>query len=452
MQSINPATGQLIKEYPEHSLAECQDMVIKVNQAWEAWKSKPFPARAALVKQAAQELLAHQDQYAELITQEMGKIIRTARAEVEKCAVLCDYYADNAQAMLADEVIALEAGRSFVTFEPIGVILGIMPWNFPFWQGCRYAIPALMAGNACVLKHASNVPGCALALEEIFRRAGFPEDIFRTLLIPGSQVEPLIAHPAIQGVALTGSEAAGSQVAAVAGQHLKKTLLELGGSDPFIVLEDVDFDLCCANAVKARMQNAGQSCIAAKRFIVLEKVAAEFEACHKQLVENLVVGDPFAEGVDLGPLARSDLREQLEQQVQDSIRMGARLVTGGRCLDRPGFFYAPTILAEVRKGMPVYDQETFGPVSAIIKVKDEEEAIAVANDTPYGLGGSIWTRDLERGERLARRIQAGTVVVNTKTKSDPRLPFGGVKKSGYGRELSHYGIKEFVNIKTIYIA
>ncbi|MBW1917150.1 MAG: NAD-dependent succinate-semialdehyde dehydrogenase [Deltaproteobacteria bacterium] len=452
MQSINPATGQVIKQYPEHHLWECQDILLRVDKAWKSWKSTSFSERAALTKRVGQALLAHQDQYAQLITQEMGKIIKTARAEVEKCAFICDYYADNAEAMLADEAIPLESGRSFVSFEPIGVVLGIMPWNFPFWQVCRYAVPALIAGNACVLKHASNVPGCALALEEVFRQAGFPEDIFRTLLIPGSQVEPLIGHEVIKGVALTGSEKAGSQVAAAAGRHLKKTVMELGGTDPFVVLEDADFDLCCTLAVKARMQNAGQTCIAAKRFIVLEKVAAAFEARHKQLVENLVVGDPLKEETNLGPLARADLREQLHQQVQDSIKMGARLVTGGKSLDGPGFYYTPTILAEVKKGMPVYDQETFGPVSALITVKDEEEAIAVANDSPYGLGGSIWTRDLKRGERLARRIESGTVVVNTMTKSDPRLPFGGVKRSGYGREMSHYGIKEFVNIKTIYIA
>ncbi|MDD3582341.1 MAG: NAD-dependent succinate-semialdehyde dehydrogenase [Desulfobacca sp.] len=452
MQSINPTTGQIIKEYPEHSLAECYDILLKVDKAWESWKSTAFSERARLIKQVARELLAQRDQYARLITQEMGKIIKTARAEVEKCALICDYYADHAAAMLADEAIPLETGRCFVTFEPIGAVLGIMPWNFPFWQVCRFAVPLLMAGNAGVLKHASNVCGCALALEDIFRRAGFPENLFRTVLIPGNQVEPLIAHPLIKGVALTGSEAAGSQVAATAGRYLKKTVMELGGSDPFIVLEDADFDLCSTLAVKARMQNAGQTCIAAKRFIVVEKVAAAFEARHQEIIENLVVGDPLEPGTNLGPLARNDLRQQLHQQVHDSIRLGARLVTGGKSLEGPGFYYAPTILADVKKGMPVYDQETFGPVSAIITVQDEAEALAVANDSPYGLGASIWTQDLARGERLARRIESGTVVVNTLTKSDPRLPFGGVKKSGYGRELSHYGLKEFVNIKTIYIA
>lgn len=449
MKSVNPATGQVIKEYREHTLAECLDLLSRVAQAWPAWKSASFPERAAVMKNVVRAFRQRQEQYARLITQEMGKIIGEARAEVEKSAWVCDYYAGQAEQMLADEVIPTDCRQSFITFEPLGPVLAIMPWNYPFWQVCRFAAPALMAGNAVVLKHASNVPGCALALEEAFRQAGFPEHIFQTLLIPGNMVEPLIAHEAIKAVTLTGSDTAGRQVAVAAGKQVKKTVLELGGADPYIVLEDADLDRCCATAVKARMHNVGQTCIAAKRFIVTESVAAEFTARQLEIIQTLRVGDPLDENTQVGPLAREDLLAHVHEQVQESLRLGARLLTGGKRMARPGFFYTPTVLTGVRKGMPVFDQEVFGPVTAIVRVRDEEDAIRVANDSPYGLGASLWTQDLARGERLARQIEAGTVFINGMTRSDPRLPFGGIKQSGYGRELSHYGIKEFVNIKTI---
>jgi len=365
---------------------------------------------------------------------------------------VCDYYADNAEKFLADEIIETDAGKSFVAFEPIGVVLAVMPWNFPFWQVFRFAAPALMAGNAGILKHASNVPGSALAIEEVFRTAGFPENIFRTLVIPSRAVEDVIKDPRVQAVTLTGSEPAGMAVAATAGHELKKTVLELGGSDPFIVLEDADLPACVNTSVNARMINAGQSCIAAKRFIVVESRVREFEEQQAAIMEAMKMGDPLDETTQVGPLARPDLLDELDEQVQKSIAMGARLLTGGKKADLPGAYYEPTVLTDVKKGMPVYEQETFGPVSAVIPVKDEEEAIAVANDSEFGLGGSVWSRDLKRAEKVARQIYTGAVFVNGMTKSDPRLPFGGVKKSGYGRELSHYGIREFVNIKTIWIA
>jgi succinate-semialdehyde dehydrogenase / glutarate-semialdehyde dehydrogenase len=354
--------------------------------------------------------------------------------------------------MLQDQVIASDASHSLVVFQPLGVILAVMPWNFPFWQVFRFAAPSLMAGNAAVLKHASNVPGCALAIEEVFRDAGVPKNLFRTLMIPSSIVKEVIANPHIVAATLTGSEAAGSEVASAAGKLIKKTVLELGGSDPFIILEDADMDNAVRTAIKARMINQGQSCIAAKRFIVVESRVPEFEEKVKQAMESLRMGDPLDPQTDVGPLARKDIAEEIDRQVQRSVSAGARLVLGGQPHNRPGCYYLPTILSDVRSGMPTYHEETFGPVISIIPVKNEEEAIAVANDSEFGLGGSVWTKDVERGERVARKIETGAVFVNGLTKSDPRLPFGGVKKSGYGRELSEYGIREFVNIKTIWIA
>jgi succinate-semialdehyde dehydrogenase/glutarate-semialdehyde dehydrogenase len=382
---------------------------------------------------------------------EMGKLLRESMAEIEKCAWVCDYYAENAEAILKDEWIQTDATRSFLTFQPLGVILAVMPWNFPFWQVFRFAAPALMAGNASVLKHASNVPGCALAIEEIFLQAGFPENLFRTLLIPATGVEAVLTNPKIVAATLTGSESAGSHVASVAGKLIKKTLLELGGSDPFIVLDDADLEKAVKTAVMARMLNQGQSCIAAKRFIVMKPVLNQFEHALKAEFESLQTGNPMNPETQVGPLARPDLVDDIERQVNDSIAAGARLVTGGKRIGRPGCYFQPTILADVRRGMPVYSQETFGPVISIIPVSSEKEAIAVANDSEFGLGGCVWTRDLSRGERVARKVETGAMFVNGMTKSDPRLPFGGIKKSGYGRELSSYGIKEFVNIKTIWI-
>lgn len=452
MKAINPATGELIKEYQEHSDNEVKNVIDKTHQEFTGWKNQPFSHRRQLMHKAARVLRKNVEKYARVITLEMGKTIIESRAEVEKCALVCEYYADNAESFLADEIIESDASRSLAAFQPIGIVLAVMPWNFPFWQVFRFAAPALMAGNAGVLKHASNVPGCALAIEEVFRKAGFPENIFRTLLIPAHKVENVVKNPLIKAITLTGSEPAGMQVASTAGRELKKTVLELGGSDPFIVLEDADLSSCVLTSVTARMINQGQSCIAAKRFIVVEPLVKEFEKQQTEIMSTLKIGDPLNEDTQIGPMARMDLLEELNAQVQESIKMGARLLTGGRKVERPGAFYQPTVLTDVKKGMAVYEQETFGPVSAIISVKDTEEAIVVANDSPYGLGGSIWSKNLKNAESVARQIESGAVFVNGMTKSDPRLPFGGIKRSGYGRELSHYGIKEFVNIKTIWIA
>ena len=452
MKAINPATGELIKDYAEHSDAEAAEIVAQADRAFRDWRTTSFEHRAGLMKLAAAEQRKNKQKYAEIITREMGKTITESLTEVEKCAWVCDYYADNAAKFLADEPIQSEASRSFVAFEPIGVVLAVMPWNFPFWQVMRFAAPALMAGHAGVLKPASNVPGCALALEEVFRRAGFPEDLFRTLMIGSRQVEKIIRHPLVKAVTLTGSEPAGMQVASIAGSELKKTVLELGGSDPYIVLEDADLPKCVAMSVTSRMINQGQSCIAAKRFIVVEPLVKEFEKQQVAIMQSLRMGDPMLPEIKVGPMARMDLLEELDDQVQRSIKAGARLLCGGKKADGRGAFYLPTVLADVKKGMSVYEEETFGPVSAIIPVKNTEEAIAVANDSPFGLGGAVWSRDLKKAEMVARRVETGAMFVNGMTKSDPRLPFGGVKKSGYGRELSHYGIKEFVNIKTIWIA
>jgi succinate-semialdehyde dehydrogenase/glutarate-semialdehyde dehydrogenase len=452
MKAINPATNGLIKEYKEHTDAEVKEIVDAARNDFLSWRDVSFAERSKLMHKAADVLRKNIDKYAELITVEMGKVITESRSEVEKCAWVCEYYADNAEKFLSDEIIESDAGRSLVAFQPLGAVLAIMPWNFPFWQVFRFAAPALMAGNVGVLKHASNVPGCALAIEEVFKEAGFPENAFRTLLISASKVEAVIKNPLIKAVTLTGSEPAGMQVASTAGHELKKTVLELGGSDPYIVLEDADMDACVNTSVKARMINAGQSCIAAKRFIVVESKLKEFEDKQVEIMKSLKIGDTLSDDAQVGAMARMDLLEDLDKQVQNSIIMGAKLLCGGKKAEGPGAFYLPTVLSEVKKGMPVYQEETFGPVSAIIPVKDEEEAIAVANDSEFGLGGSVWSKDNERAERVARRIESGAVFVNGMTKSDPRLPFGGVKRSGYGRELSHYGIKEFVNIKTIWIA
>jgi len=452
MKAINPATDELIKEYTEHTIDQVNEIIELTDTGQKSWRTTSFAHRRELMHKAAAVLREDIDKYARLITIEMGKVISESKAEIEKCAWVCDYYADNAETFLADEIVESDASRSFVSFEPIGVVLAVMPWNFPFWQVFRFAAPALMAGNGGVLKHASNVPGCALAIEEIFHRAGFPENIFRTMLISSRLVEGVIKNDRIRAVTLTGSEPAGMSVASVAGRELKKTVLELGGSDPYIVLEDADLPVCVAVSATARMINAGQSCIAAKRFIVVEKHLAEFEKQQTAIMQSLKIGDPLDEDSKVGAMARLDLLEELDGQVQKSIAMGAKLLCGGRKADRPGAFYEPTVLSSVTKGMPAYEQETFGPVSAIIPVKDEEEAITVANDSVFGLGGSLWSKDLKKAEALARRIDTGAVFVNGMTKSDPRLPFGGVKKSGYGRELSHYGIKEFVNIKSIWIA
>ncbi|MHB2148658.1 NAD-dependent succinate-semialdehyde dehydrogenase [Calditrichota bacterium LG25] len=452
MKAVNPANNRLIKEYPEHEIAEVKRIINLAQEEFHAWRRVSFVQRAALMKNAAHVLRQKKEELAFLITQEMGKIIRESRAEVEKCAWVCDYYAENAERFLTAEIIETDASESYVSFEPLGIVLAVMPWNFPFWQVFRFAAPALMAGNAGILKHASNVPGCALAIEKIFKEAGFPENIFRTLLIKPNLIPEVIGDRHVQAATLTGSEPAGAAVASLAGREIKKTVLELGGSDPFIVLQDADLDKAVQTAVQARMINAGQSCIAAKRFIVVEDLLPAFEQKMAEKMRALKVGDPQDESTDVGPLARPDLVKDLERQVEKSIEQGARLLLGGKAIEGPGNFYPPTVLTDVKKGMPVYEEETFGPVAAIIPVQDEDEAIAVANDSPFGLGASLWTKNIEKGKTLAREIRAGAVFINGMVKSDPRLPFGGIKKSGYGRELSHYGIKEFVNIKTVWVA
>jgi succinate-semialdehyde dehydrogenase/glutarate-semialdehyde dehydrogenase len=386
------------------------------------------------------------------MTREMGKPIVQSEAEVEKCALTCDYYAEHAAAFLAEQPRATDAARSYVRFDPLGVVLAVMPWNFPFWQVFRFAAPALMAGNAALLKHASNVPRCALEIEEVFRRAGFPEDLFRSLLTDAAGVKTLIADPRVVAVTLTGSEQAGMAIAEQAGAHLKKTVLELGGSDPFIVLADAPLEAAARAAAEARLINSGQSCIAAKRFIVVEAVAERFIERFKAELAGRRVGDPTLRDTQVGPQARVDLRDQLHEQVVESVKRGARPLLGGQVPAGPGAFYPPTLLIAVDRGMPAFDEETFGPVAAVITAKDESDAVRLANDSPYGLGAALWTADRTRADRLAAEIEAGAVFVNEVVKSDPRLPFGGIKRSGYGRELSEYGIREFVNIKSVWMA
>ncbi|RLD16467.1 NAD-dependent succinate-semialdehyde dehydrogenase [candidate division KSB1 bacterium] len=451
MKAINPKNNTLIKEYPEHTEEDVKKIIGLVHHAHENWRKVPFAERSAKMHRAAEILRARKDEFAQLITNEMGKIIRESRAEAEKCAWVCDYYADHAEEFLSNEHIQTDASESYVAFDPLGVVLAVMPWNFPFWQVFRFAAPALMAGNGAVLKHASNVPGCALAIEEIFREAGFPEDLFRTLLIKSSMVPTVINDVRIKAATLTGSEPAGAAVASLAGRNIKKTVLELGGSDPFIVLADANLEKAATTAVQARMINAGQSCIAAKRFIVVESRVKEFEEQMTKKMADLKLGDPLEETTDVGPLAREDLVKEIERQVNASVAAGAKLVLGGKRRPGEGAYYLPTVLSGVKAGMAVFTEETFGPVATIIPVKDEKEAIAVANDSEFGLGASLWTSDIEKAKKLAREIQSGSVFINGMVKSDPRLPFGGIKRSGYGRELSHYGIKEFVNIKTIWI-
>jgi succinate-semialdehyde dehydrogenase/glutarate-semialdehyde dehydrogenase len=400
---------------------------------------------------AARTLRKQKTRLAALATREMGKTIVEAEAEIQKCAWNCDFYAEHASGFLSDEHVEMGLSHSFVAFEPLGVVLAIMPWNFPFWQVFRFAAPALMAGNGAILKHASNVPSCALAIEDVLRTAGLPEGLFRTVLVPGSQVEPLIADARIAAVTLTGSSEVGERVASAAGRSLKKQVLELGGSDPFIVLADADLEAAVTTAVRARNQNNGQSCIAAKRFIVEEQVADEFAARFAETVRALHVGDPMQRDTNIGPLARGDLRETLIEQVERSVAKGAQTLTGGQPLDGKGYFYAPTVLDGVREEMPAFREETFGPVAAVIRARDPQHAVRLANDTEYGLGAALWTRDVERGTQLARHIEAGNVFINGMVASDPRIPFGGIKRSGYGRELAVYGIKEFVNIQTIVV-
>jgi succinate-semialdehyde dehydrogenase/glutarate-semialdehyde dehydrogenase len=451
IQTINPATGIVEKEFGEYTHDEVVKIIDNSYNAFLKWRDNNFSVRSKLMKNAAQILKDKKEDYGKILTLEMGKPISQAIAEVEKCAWVCQYYADIAEHMLSNEDIATDASQSYVCFEPVGVILAIMPWNFPFWQVFRFAAPSIMAGNVCILKHASNVPQCALAIEEIFAKSGFPENIFKTLLLGSNKIKDVIAHDKVKAVTLTGSEATGSQVARECGLKLKKTVMELGGSDPFIVFEDADIDEAVKTAVKARLINNGQSCIAAKRFIVVEKINDEFVNKFIGLMNNLIIDDPMNNITELGPIAREDLLLEIDNQVKKSVTKGAVVLCGGKRIPRQGYYYAPTILSNISKGMPAYDEEIFGPVASLIRVKDQEEAIMTANDTKFGLGASLWTSDLTKARNLAGRIEAGSVFINGMVKSDPRLPFGGIKNSGYGRELANYGIKEFVNIKTVWV-
>jgi succinate-semialdehyde dehydrogenase/glutarate-semialdehyde dehydrogenase len=451
IRTINPATGETIHDHAPHSHEQVERILNAGREAFLAWRALGFGGRAEIIGRVAAHLRKHKSSFAEIATREMGKPIVEAEAEIEKCAWACEYFAEHAAAFLADELVETSAAKSYVAFRPIGTVLAIMPWNFPYWQVFRFAAPGLMAGNVAVLKHAGIVTGCSLEIERIFEVCGAPEGVFGTLLVPGSAMDRIVGDHRIAAVTLTGSEGAGSAVASVAGKMIKKTVLELGGSDAFIVLADADLDLAAATAVKARFQNDGQSCIAAKRFIVEDAVYDDFLARFVAKTEELVVGDPMDRAIQLGPLAREDLREAIARQVDESVARGAKLVLGGKRVDRPGFFYEPTIVGDVTDAMPLFREETFGPAAAVIRARDAEHAIGLANDSSFGLGGNLWTRDIPRAEKLAERLECGNVFINGMTASDPRLPFGGVKRSGYGRELSAYGIKEFVNVQTVWI-
>lgn len=452
LTSINPANNKIIKQYDEMTASDSSEIILLAHQSFFEWKETSFVHRAELMKNAAKVLRQNSEEYSALMTMEMGKPIAQSRAEVEKCAWVCDYYAENAEKFLTDELIKTEATKSFVTYQPLGVILAVMPWNFPFWQVFRFAAPNLMAGNSGVLKHASNVSGCALAIEEVFRKAGFPENLFRTLLVSSKNVKAIIEDEKIQAVTLTGSVPAGRSVASIAGNSIKKTVMELGGSDPYVILEDADLEKAAMSCVNSRLINAGQSCIAAKRFIIVEKVYDEFERLYLDFMSRKKMGDPLDEKNDLGPQASIQLRDELHNQVLRSLQRGAKLLLGGNIPDLDGAYYPPTVLSNVKPGIAAFDEELFGPVAALIKAKDQDEAIELANKSIFGLGAAVFTNDQDRGERIAKeKLNAGCCFVNDFVKSDPRLPFGGIKESGYGRELSPFGIREFVNIKTVYI-
>lgn len=451
-ETINPATEETLRKYEKMDKSELQKIVDDAVEAQKQWRKTTFDERSGLLHDVADQLKKSRKKYSELMSREMGKPIQQAEAEIEKCSWVCDYYAENAQQFLEDQEITTDASRSYVTFNPLGTVLSIMPWNFPFWQLYRFAAPALMAGNAAILKHASNVPGCAKAIEEVMHNGGIPENLFRTVIVDSDDIQPVIDHPGISAVTLTGSTPAGKAVASQAGGSVKKTVLELGGSDPYVILEDADIEQAAETCVTSRLINSGQSCIAAKRFIVVDEVYEDFLEKFIEGMQEKKIGDPFDENTDIGPLAREDLRDDIHRQVQESIEMGAECVLGGEIPDRGGWFYPPTVLTSLSKEMPAYKEELFGPVASVIKVKDEDEAVKVANDTNFGLGAAVFSGDVDRAEKIAaEKLEAGCCFVNDFVKSDPRLPFGGVKGSGYGRELSHFGIKEFVNIKTVYI-
>lgn len=452
MKVIYPYNGQLIREYVPHTGAEVDDKLIKAQEAFEKWSGVSFEQRSKYLIGISELLTGKKQELAELMATEMGKPVSAGISEIEKCALVCRYYAGHAAEFLKDERVPTQ-GHSYVTFQPLGVVLAVMPWNFPFWQTFRFLAPGLMAGNTAVLKHSSNVPGCALKIEELIRMAGLPDNVFQTLLINSGAVESIIANPIIKAVTLTGSTSAGMKVAGQAASLVKKAVLELGGSDPYIILADADLKLAAEKCAESRLINAGQSCIAAKRFIVVETVADEFVSIFKERMASVQPGDPMAKETKMGPMATIGLRDELHQQVVKSIQMGAKCILGGETEPGDHAFYPPTILIDVKKGMPAYEEELFGPVASVIVVKDEEEAVRVANDTSFGLGSAIFTANLQNAHYLAAtKIQAGCCFINDFVRSVPDLPFGGIKLSGYGRELGIYGIKEFVNIKTIFAA
>ena len=452
MQSINPFTGQIVGEYIEYLSTEVEQIISKVDRAFHSWKLSGFEERALCMKNLQAKLLEKKEDLALLMVSEMGKMKREAIGEIEKCALVCSFYADNAESFLKSEPIKTEASESYISYQPIGTVLAVMPWNFPFWQVFRFLAPALMAGNTGVLKHASNVSGCALAIERLVSESGFPENVFRTLLIGSREVKSVIENPLIKAVTLTGSTPAGKAVASAAGSVLKKSVLELGGSDPYLILEDADIEIAARLCVTSRLLNAGQSCIGAKRFIIMDQVYDQFKNEFVRLMSSASFGDPLDPNTTFGPLARTDLRNELHQQVVKSVELGASVLIGGYIPEGKAPFYPATVLENVVPGMPAYHEELFGPVAVLFRVNSEEEAIRIANDTVFGLGAGIFTSDLAKGKMLAEKgLQAGCVFVNDFVKSDPRLPFGGIKESGYGRELSAIGIREFVNTKTVVV-
>ena len=452
IETVNPATGEKGNSYPETSLEEARNAAATAHDAFIKWRRTSFAERSAIIHKAAEILRARKGEFARLMTEEMGKTITDGRAEVEKCAVHCDWFADHAQTYLAKEPVDFDGEEAFVTFNPIGVVLAVMPWNFPFWQVFRFAAPALMAGNGALLKHASNVPGCALAIEEVLHQAGVPRNLFRTLLLPSREVEALIKDENVAAVTLTGSVAAGRSVATAAGSVLKKCVLELGGSDAYVILEDADVDAAAKVAATARMVNGGQSCIAGKRFIVVRDILARFESALVDAMSGYEMGDPFSEQTKLGPMQSVKARDEIHRQVVESVDKGAKLLLGGNVPDRSGAWYPATVLSNVRPGQPAHDEEVFGPVAAIVAADDEADAIRIANDSEFGLGSGVITADLDRGRRIAaEQLEAGMSFVNENVRSDPRAPFGGVKHSGYGRECGAFGIREFVNIKTVHV-
>nr|WKN38307.1 NAD-dependent succinate-semialdehyde dehydrogenase [Tunicatimonas sp. TK19036] len=451
IQSINPLTNEVIQEFEEHTDQDIEKVLTQAEDTYECWKEMTFAEKSERMYAAGRQLRQRKEHYGQLMTDEMGKTKSEAIAEVEKCALACDYYAEHSEKFLADEPLKAPEGEAYIAYDPIGPVLAIMPWNFPFWQVIRFAAPNIMAGNVGILKHASNVPQCAMALEEVFQEAGFPHGVFQSLLIPSKKVDTLLEDRRIKAATLTGSEGAGSKVAQKAGEQIKKTVLELGGSDPFIVLADADVAKAAEVGVKARMINCGQSCIAAKRFIIHKSVADEFIELFVQKMRDLKQGDPNEAGVDYGPMARADLADSLLDQVKKSVEKGAEVLLGGDRPDRDGAFFNATVLSNISPGMPAYDEEMFGPVASLFVVNSDDEAAQLANDSRYGLGGCVWTQDIERGKDFVRRIESGAVYINKMVASHPAVPFGGVKLSGYGRELSHLGIREFVNQKTVWV-